>query len=469
MTIRLLEGDALHHLAALDEASVHCIVTSPPYFALRDYGVPPSTWPEIDYAPLAGLPPVTVPAMTCALGLEKDPLHFIGHLVHLFRLAARVLRPDGTLWLNLGDSVASSGGVGAGGTGRPGRSRASLNPCGSTASGLLIPKNLIGIPWRAALALQADGWILRQDIIWHKKTPMPETTKDRPTKAHEYLFLLARQRFYYYDAAAIAEPLSPNSHARMRQNVAAQAGSTRANGGKDPRPMKAGGRPVVSGPDRDARMMPPVGKRTRLAQKAAELAAHPERGHGYGRDPGQAFKPPTGWDTRSGGHRDLQGRYPQDESQADRSGRLGREPGWRGGGNLDRKAHRAHREDGTGVGWGYGEGDARKPRTKQNASFDAAMAQQPLMRNKRSVWTLGPEPFKGAHYSTFPTALVEPCILAGCPEGGVVLDLFGGAGTTGVVADRHHRDAILIELDPASANLARERISQEAPLLARIV
>jgi DNA modification methylase len=441
MTIRLMVGDALDLVQQLEPASVHTVVTSPPYFALRDYGVPPSTWPELEYVPVQGLPPITVPAMTCPLGLETDPLHFIGHLVHLFRGVARVLRPDGTLWLNLGDSVASSGGIGAGSPGRPGRSRASENPRGSTASGLLRPKNLIGIPWRAALALQADGWILRQDIIWHKKTPMPETAKDRPTRAHEYVFLFARQRYYHYDAAAIAEPCSEGTHARMAQNVEAQAGSTRANGGQDPRPMKAGGRNGVGwgygeGEDAKPRFPPPVGTGTRAAQREARQAA-------------KAPRVPTGWDTGEGGHRELAGRYAQGLRTSEA---FGREPGWRGG-PLDRKAQRAHREAGS---------------TRNNASYDAAMATVMTTRNKRSVWTLGPEPFKGAHYSTFPTALVEPCILAGCPEGGTVLDVFGGSGTTGIVADRHHRHAILMELDPKSAELARRRISDDAPLLARI-
>lgn len=366
MTVRLLTGDARAVMATLPAASVHCVITSPPYFALRDYGVAGQLGSE-DHHDCLGWA-TGVPCGTC----------FVCGQVAVFRAVWRVLREDGTCWVNYGDTYASSGGIGAGGQqGVGARTKEMPRP---VRPGQVRPKNLLGMPWRVALALQADGWILRRDIIWHKKTPMPETAKDRPTTAHEYLFLLVKQRYYHYDAAAIAEPVSGGAHPRAAQ--------------------------------------PPVGGQTRRAQKEAEAARHPGRAAAR-----KALAVPAGWDTGKGGHRARTGRY-------------------------------------TGAG-----------RIKNNPSFDAAMGSggyMPETRNKRSVWTLGPEPYKGAHFATFPTSLVEPCLLAGCPIDGTVLDPFGGSGTVGLVAQRHHRNAILIELNPATVELARARIAAEAPLLARI-
>ena len=270
----------------------------------------------------------------------------------VFREVWRVLRDDGTLWLNVGDSYATRG--------SRGHRRKAYAQC---APGLK-EKDLVGIPWMLAFALRADGWYLRSDIIWSKPNPMPESVTDRPTKAHEYLFLFAKGERYYYDAAAIREPLS-----------------------SDP----------------------------------------------------SSWKSPDGWDTSSGNgaHGSIH--------------RLGREKGKRRSGNKERKfrgdhggveGSRSHR--GFGVPW---EGDSR---------------------NRRTVWTVATKPFKSAHFATFPPELITPCILAGAPRGGVVLDPFGGAGTTGLVADRLGRDSILIELNPAYAAMARERIRRDAPLLAQV-
>lgn len=367
----ILRGDNLDTLPTLATASVQTCITSPPYYALRDYGIPPSRWPAIAYVPLHGMDPIEIPAMEVCLGLEPSPAAFIGHLVHLFREVHRILKPDGTLWMNLGDSYNSgtnanqrpsqSANVGSPPRDRPARGNA-VN---------LSPKNLMGLPWRAALALQADGWILRQDVIWHKKTPMPETVSDRPTRAHEYLFLFAKQRYYHYDASAIAEPCSEDSHARYAQ----------------PTPPK--GRSGL------------YGEHPEILPRTAERAARAER---------KAEKVPSGWDTSEGDHRALDGRY---------------------------------------------------PRVKNNPSFDAAMGTagyMPTTRNKRSVWTLGPEPYAGAHFATFPESLVEPCILASSRPGDLVLDPFGGSGTTGAVAQRLGRPYVLCELKPDYAELAHDRI-----------
>ena len=264
-------GDCIQSMKAMPDQSVHTCVTSPPYFGLRDYG------------------------MDGQIGLENTPDAFVARLVDVFRDVRRVLRDDGTLWLNLGDTI--------------------------------IAKQMQGIPWRVAFALQADGWYLRQDIIWHKPNPMPESVTDRCTKAHEYVFLLSKSPRYYFNADAIKEPAAESSVARLSQaTLAEQAGSARV-------PGKTNGNMKAVGGD---------------------------------------------------------------------------------------------------------------------------------MRNKRSVWTVTTKPFKGAHFATFPPDLIEPCILAGSPRGGVVLDPFGGSGTTAGVAIRNGRQAVLCELNPEYAALVPDRIASIA-------
>lgn len=310
MTVQIHHGDAIEVLRTMPDQSVHMCVTSPPYYGLRDYGV-------------AG-----------QIGLEETLDEYIAKLVAVFAEVRRVLRDDGTLWLNIGDSYASPM-KGTGGS----TEKQSTNP-GFFFSGRKFgmgackQKDLMGVPWTLAFALRADGWFLRQDIIWSKPNPMPESVTDRCTKAHEYLFLLSKSPRYYFDAEAIAEPIATSSAARLSQpNIANQAGSMRVPG------------------------------KTNGAMKAV------------------------------------------------------------GG------------EDG--------------------------------LRNKRSVWTVATQPFREAHFATFPPALIEPCILAGCPIGGTVLDPFGGSGTTGVVADRLQRSAVLIELNPEYADMARRRVHDDAPPLFR--
>jgi len=302
---RVIIGDCIEGIRTLPDQSVHTCVTSPPYFGLRDYG------------------------MAGQIGLEDTPDAFVSRLVDVFREVRRVLRDDGTLWVNLGDSYAGYHG-----------NKNALMPTSATngwTNGTnensrgdkrpqdigLKQKDLLGIPWRVAFALQADGWYLRQDIIWHKPNPMPESVGDRCTKAHEYLFLLSKSQRYYYDAEAIKEPAAESSLSRLAQNVEAQAGSTRVPG-------------------------------------------------------------------------------------------------------------------------------------KTNGTMKAVGGE---MRNRRSVWTVTTKPFKGAHFATFPPDLIEPCILAGSPVGGTVLDPFGGSGTTAGVSMRNGRNAILCELNPEYAALMPERIA----------
>lgn len=392
MTIRILQGDCRQTLTTLADQSVNCCVTSPPYWGLRDYGTEPLEWPAIAYAPMPCLPPIVeVPAMRASLGLEPDINAFIGHMVLIFREVRRVLRDDGVLFMNMGDGYAGSWGAqgrDGGDVGRKGSpiSQAQIEaaPKGRRTGSLdrvpgLKPKDLIGQPWRLALALQADGWWLRQDIIWDKPNPMPESAQDRCTKAHEYIFLLAKSQRYHWDSKAMQEPVS---------------------GGANPRRASNG-----------------VGF-----------------GHGYDgqqRQRGrQTWKTPDEGDTSAG------------EGQHGTIHKEGREKG--------RKPAAANSG------------------TKNNTSMDAALAVMPTTRNRRSVWRIATEACKQAHFATFPTALVEPCIKAACPPGGTVLDIFGGAGTTGLVADRLQRHAILCELNPAYIEIARQRLAAEAPLLTEI-
>lgn len=311
---------------------VQMCVTSPPYFGLRDYGHPGQ------------------------LGLEATPAEFVAAMVEVFALVRELLADDGVLWLNLGDSYATQGGRGEARMeelGRPSEGAKTEGRWRGTTSGTkmppgLKPKDLMGIPWRVAFALQEAGWYLRQDIIWHKPNPMPESVTDRCTKAHEYLFLLSKSERYYFDQKAILEPVSPNTHARLSQNVQAQIGSERANGGA----------------------------KTNGNMKAV----------------GRKFDP--------------------------------------GAGN------------------------------KNNPSFDAAMAIMPDERNKRSVWTVPTQPYSGAHFATFPPALIEPCVLAGSRSGDTVLDCFFGSGTTGEVAGNLGRNWIGCEINDQYAPLQQARTAQ---------
>ncbi len=215
-------GDVLDILPTWPDSFIQTVVTSPPYWALRDYQIPPTAWPEIEYIPMAGLPAIRVPEMSACLGLEETPAEFVGHIVHIFRQVHRVLREDGIAWINLGDSFAGSWGA----QGRQGKTGelAGRSGCAErqiaaaakreTKTGSLarVPglkeKDMVGIPWRCAFALQADGWYLRMDNIWSKPNPMPESVTDRPSKAHEYFFLLAKSERYFFDAEAIKEPLA---------------------------------------------------------------------------------------------------------------------------------------------------------------------------------------------------------------------------------------------------------------------
>ena len=328
---QILIGDCLELLRGMPDKSVQCCVTSPPYFGLRDYGVDGQ------------------------IGLEPTPDEFVQALVAVFREVRRVLRDDGTLWLNIGDSYANGGRKTRGTDDKLAQRGMNTRPADPEG---IKPKDLIGIPWRVAFALQADGWYLRQDIIWNKPNPMPESVRDRCTKSHEYIFLLSKKRKYYFDQDAITEPLTQSSVDRLAQaGWEEQQGSDRVPG-KTNGAMKAVG-----------------GLRSKRNSFSRETKA------------------------TAGEH----GKTAQ---------------------------HRPGRDD---------------------IDYDQS-------RNKRSVWTVATARFKGAHFATFPPDLIRPCILAGSPRGGIVLDPFGGAGTTGLVAMQEGRRSILCELNPEYAALAQARL-----------
>ena len=292
----ILEGDCIQSLKSLPEGIVNTCVTSPPYYGLRDYGADGQ------------------------IGLEQTPEEYVQKLVEVFREVKRVLRDDGTLWLNLGDSYSGSGKGPAGNLGKTHNEREMTHThvSGKVPDGLK-PKDLIGIPWMVAFALRNDGWYLRQDIIWHKPSTMPESVTDRCTKAHEYIFLLSKSKTYYYDAESIKEPVKQD------------------------------------------------------------------------------------WGTR------------------------------------DRTNGKYH-NTGTGL----------NPHTGLQKSYEKA--------NKRSVWSVTTKPFHGAHFATFPPDLIEPCVIAGSPEGGIVLDPFFGSGTTGLVAMRNNRKYLGCELNSEYISIANERL-----------
>jgi len=200
--VEVLQGNCLEVMPSIAENSFQCCVTSPPYWNLRDYGTEPVPWPEVSFVPVVGLPEIVIPKQKVSLGLEKDPWAYVGHLLLVFREVRRVLRKDGTLWLNLGDSYV-------------GASRTSGRLEGLPA------KNMLGMPWRVAFALQADGWYLRMDNVWEKPAGLPESVKDRPTKSHEYVFLLSKSARYYYDEVAVREPYktSAENYERARKGI----------------------------------------------------------------------------------------------------------------------------------------------------------------------------------------------------------------------------------------------------------
>lgn len=326
---QILTGRATELLVQLPDESIHTCITSPPYWALRDYGCQGQ------------------------IGLEATPDAYIASLCAVFEQVRRVLRSDGTLWLNLGDTYI----------GYHGNRNATDGNAPSRAStvGLesLKNKDLVGIPWRVAFALQEMGWYLRTDIIWHKPNAMPESVKDRPTRSHEYIFLFSKEPRYYYDHEAVREKVDAYESGKW-QSEAALTFARKVNEANRPNQQ--------------------------YSQHRVERAQNSTPVH----------KP-----NRS---------IPQ---MAQKTGSMG--------------------------------------------------TPNPGLRNCRSVWTIATRPYREAHFATFPPDLVRPCLLAGCPENGVVLDPFFGSGTVGQVAIEENRHFLGIELNPEYVEMAERRLEKATP------
>lgn len=352
-TEEMIEFNTIYNLPCLEmliklpDNSIDCCVTSPPYYGLRDYGVEGQ------------------------LGLEATPDEYVMKMVQIFSRVKRVLKDEGTLWLNLGDSYWGAGW--RNNNDKPGAKQSTNR--GTNISGIKIrsnenikPKDLIGIPWMVAFALRADGWYLRQDIIWHKPNPMPESVTDRCTKAHEYIFLLSKSARYYYDADAIKQPVVDATVLRLSQQIEKQKGSDRV-------PGKTNGNMKAVGPGRKPR---------------------PDDDRGSNQGTGRGIPAMA----------------------------------------IDGKGVNGHSGYFDSCGNLIGEG----------------------MANKKSVWVVPTMPFSEAHFATFPEDLIVPCIKAGCPEGGTVLDPFMGAGTTALVAHKLNRNYIGSEINPDYCRIAEKRL-----------
>lgn len=361
MTVTIRHGDCREVLRTLPNESVQCCVTSPPYFGLRDYGVDGQ------------------------IGLELTPDAYVAEMVEVFREVRRVLRADGTLWLNLGDSYNTAGtrqgNAKVVGVDVPPPERIVGSGYKARLAGLKN-KDMIGIPWMVAFALRADGWWLRQWHPWVKRNPMPESTQDRPTSSCETVFLLTKSANCYYDYEAVKRTMAETSVKRLSQDVTSQEGSPRANGG-----AKTNGNMKAVGGDK-------------------------QRGHSR-RHPGFNDR----WDA------------------------------------MERE-------------------EQRQSRAFRNSDFFVQSMDGPAgaVGNDREIiaFDMATQPFRDAHFATFPPSFIEPMILAGCPAGGTVLDPFGGAGTTGMVSDRLGRNAILIELNPDYAAIADKRIRGDAGMFAEV-
>jgi DNA modification methylase len=393
MSVRIIVGDCRDTLRTLPDASVHCCVTSPPYFGLRDYG------------------------HDGQMGLEPTPDEFVAALVEVFREVRRVLRDDGTVWLNLGDSYAANGlrsdtrggfndryfGTDNGG-GKQAETIGHVPPA-VVPSGLK-PKDLIGIPWRVAFALQADGWWLRQDIIWHKPNPMPESVTDRCTKAHEYIFLLTKSARYYYDAAAIAEETGSEGGAPRLFGAAKQDGTLRQDIGRTF-----------------------VDNGTRNRRSVWTVATKPFSEAHFATFPPDLIEPCVKAGTSE--HGCCPGCGAPWERVVERSGQM------------------------------PCESDAGDDLHLLRQSNNDADRRRQLSGARQAEWKRqNPDKMLGWR-PTCECATHEPVPCT-------VLDPFGGAGTTGLVADRLGRNAILCELNPEYAAMAEARIRGDNPLFAEV-
>ena len=399
----ILQGDCIEVMRGMEPESVHCVVTSPPYWGLRNYGV------------------------DGAYGLEPTLNEYIECMVEVFREVWRVLRKDGCLWLNLGDAYASNPSNGRGGGSTLGGGRPHLSGANRDGAGLK-PKDLIGIPWRLAFALQADGWWLRSDNVWHKLNPMPESVTDRPTRAHEYVFLLSKSARYYYDAAAIREPAAPATLKDSRVNghgfVASVANPDNPHYAQAFKPDKQRGhsRRHAGFNDRwdhmskEAQQAMGANKRT-----VWSIATQPYKGAHFATYPEKLVEPCILAGTSEHGVCGVTGDPWERVVEQSRTFESG----------SGRSGNAISGKNGSRVQGGGETGDVRRG---------------PVVHTSTTGWQ--------------PT-----CDHDSEPVPAVVLDPFCGSGTTGVVALRHGRSFIGIELNPEYIELARKRIIADAPLL----
>lgn len=336
---KIYNEDCLATLAKMDDNSIDCCVTSPPYYGLRDYGVDGQ------------------------IGLESTPWLYIEKLAKVFAEVLRVMKPQGTLWLNIGDSY------------------------NRTEMDGLKPKDLIGIPWMLAFALRDKGWYLRQDIIWHKPNPMPESVSDRCTKSHEYIFLMTKSPNYYFDHDAMLEKANYDG----RKDI-----------------MMKGSKKYS-----DQSIFPNTKPNTMAVEGSPRWTKIKFGGNKYGNNNDPHFQTYSGndWTPRT--------KNCMEDGQKPNTMHLNREAGMK------------------------------------DAEY--------FVRNRRDVWSVCVKPFKEAHFATYPLELIAPCILAGCPEGGVVYDPFCGSGTTCLATLKYggHRKFIGSELNPQYVEIAERRIMPE--------
>jgi len=430
VAVQILEGDVFDRLSDLPDEHVHCAVFSPPYWGLRDYGIDGQ------------------------IGLEPTLGEHIETMVRVFREIRRVLRKDGTVWLNYGDAYAGSGKGVPNNEFEGGRNRSDSQVVGRTPAGTLKPKDLMMMPARVALALQADGWWLRSEIVWHKPNPMPENVTDRPTCAHEKVFLLAKSGRYFYDAQAVRTPMAASSVQRLSQPTFDQ----QTGGPKDPKSGNRSHRKVLENPK--ARRVP------------AGWASSPDYDNQDPRYPKRDKQ--WGHSRRHAGFNDRWDAMSREEQQANGANLRNV---WTipiapfSGGHfatfptalVEPCIKAGTSEKGCcpecGAPWvrvsetdhiNPGNRSTNGPRSRERRHETAGFAQ----RLERSTSTVGwvPSCDCGA-------ADPVPC---------TVLDPFAGAGAVGLVAARLGRDAILIELNPEYADMARERINGDAPLLTEV-
>ena len=358
MTITIHQGDCIEVMKTMPAESVDIVITSPPYWGLRDYGVDGQ------------------------IGLEPTLEEHIKKIIEVFREVWRILKKTGTVWLNYGDCYAAF----------PNGRKASeiknddrkfRDKPFSTIQGVLKAKDLCMVPNRIAIALQEDGWWVRSEIIWGKTNPMPESVKDRPATAHEKIFMLSKSARYHYNAENV----------RQKRKSDEDANGFRGGSYSEGKPSK----------------------RKNKGNK----------------------KVPSGWANSE----NYQGQFPNEKVRDKQRGHSRRHAGFN-----DRWDHMTKKEQ------------------QQNGRFLKNYEPAPI-----NVWEMAPKPFKEAHFATFPPELVERCIEAGCPEGGVVFDPFGGAGTTGLVADQKGFDSILIELSEDYIDIADKRLKKDNPLFCEVV